>query len=90
MHADYLILGKQILIDVNDGFSATFFFWFIVNLYRGVYLNNFVHSITIYLFLSLPHFSERLCNVCNSFSSDNCFMNSRIENLAALTILNTL
>lgn len=26
MHADYLTLGKQILIDVNDGFSATFFF----------------------------------------------------------------
>lgn len=24
MHADYLTLGKQILIDVNDGFSATF------------------------------------------------------------------
>lgn len=25
MHADYLTLGKQILIDVNDGFSASFF-----------------------------------------------------------------
>lgn len=62
-----------------------FFFWFIIDLYQ-----NFVHSITIYLFLSLPHFSERLCNVCNSFSSDNCFMNSRIENLAAFKILNTL
>lgn len=58
-----------------------FFFWFIIDLYQ-----NFVHSITIYLFLSLPHFSEHLCNVCNSFSSDNCFMNSRIENLAAFKI----